>query len=186
MNRFTVVSTPLQGLNVIERHPIGDARGNLTRLFCSHELAAAGWSYVIAQINYTCTESRGTVRGMHFQRPPQAEAKLVTCLRGCIWDVAVDLRANSPTFLKWHAEELSAENHRALLIPPGFAHGFQTLEDACELLYLHSAPYAPTCEAGLNANDEALAIRWPLSITEISKRDMQHPLLESEFVGMTL
>lgn len=110
----------------------------------------------------------------------------MTCLRGRIWDVVVDLRANSPTFLKWHAEELSANNHHALLIPQGFAHGFQTLEDDCELLYLHSAPYAPASEAGLNPSDKALGIPWPLPITAISLRDTQHPLLHAEFVGMTL
>lgn len=181
-----MVSTPLHGLNVIERHPVGDTRGSLSRLFCAQEFAAAGWPGTISQINHTFTEKRGTVRGMHFQRPPHAEAKLVTCLRGRIWDVAVDLRASSPTFLKWHAEELSADNHCALLIPPGFAHGFQTLEDACELLYLHSAPYAPTSEAGLNATDKALAIRWPVPITVISSRDTQHPLLDSEFRGTTV
>ena len=112
--------------------------------------------------------------------------KLVTCLRGAIWDVAVDLRAKSPTFLHWHAEELSAANHRALLIPEGFAHGFQTLCDDCELIYLHSMAYAPEAEAGLNPKDPMLSIAWPLAISELSARDAQHSMLDHQFKGLTL
>ena len=129
---------------------------------------------------------QGAVRGMHFQRPPHAEMKLVTCLHGVIWDVAVDLRAGSSTFLKWHAEELSAENRRALLIPEGFAHGFQALTDNCELLYLHSAPYAREAEAGLNPGDPMLSVVWPLAIAELSSRDAQHPMLNESFAGVVL
>ena len=127
MNRFRIQSTPLSGLQVITRQMLGDHRGFLSRLFCADELAQAGWTKPIAQINHTYTAKKGTVRGMHFQHPPHAEMKLVSCIRGEVWDVAVDLRANSPTFLHWHAEVLSADNHKALLIPEGFAHGFQTL-----------------------------------------------------------
>ena len=117
MNRFTAIDLPLSGLKRVERQNLGDARGFLSRLFCADELAAAGWRKPVAQINQTVTTRRGAVRGMHFQRPPHAEMKLVTCLRGAIFDVAVDLRKGSPTFLRWHAEELSSENRRALLIP---------------------------------------------------------------------
>lgn len=186
MSRFTITDTGIEGLKAIERQRIGDARGFLSRLFCADELAAAGWHKPIAQINQTLTQRRGTVRGMHFQLPPHAEMKLVTCLRGAVWDVGLDLRAGSPTFLQWRAVELSALNGHALLIPEGCAHGFQALTDECELLYLHTAAYAPQAEAGFNAQDSALAIAWPLPITEMSERDRQHPALHSDFAGIVL
>jgi dTDP-4-dehydrorhamnose 3,5-epimerase len=164
---------------------VGDARGFLSRLFCADELVAVGWKKCIAQINQTFTQKKGTVRGMHFQHPPHAEMKFVTCLRGAVWDIAVDLRADSPTFLHWHAQELSAANHYAFLIPEGFAHGFQTLTDDCDLLYLHSAAYAPEAEAGLNPQDPELSITWPLTIIELSARDAQHPMLSAQLKGLT-
>ena len=186
MSRFTILDTPIADLKIIERQQLGDSRGLLSRLFCADELAAAGWHKPIAQINQTLTQKQGTIRGLHFQHPPHAEMKLVTCLRGAIWDVAVDLRAGSTTFLQWHAEELSAANHRALLIPEGFAHGFQALSDDCELLYLHSAAYSPEAEAGLNPKDRLLSITWPLATTELSARDAQHPMLDHQFKGVML
>lgn len=186
MSRFTILDTPIADLKIVERQQLGDSRGFLSRLFCAEELAAAGWHKPIAQINQTLTQKQGTIRGMHFQRSPHAEMKVVTCLRGAIWDVAVDLRAGSPTFLQWHAEELSVANHRALLIPEGFAHGFQTLSDDCELIYLHSRAYTPKAEAGLNPKDPMLSIIWPLTITELSVRDAQHPMLDHQFNGVTL
>ena len=181
MMRFKIEQTSIKQLFVIARNPIGDHRGFLARLFCAEQLALAGWNEPIAQINHTFTQKLGTVRGMHFQYPPHAEMKLVTCLRGAIWDVAVDLRAGSPTFSHWHAEEISAVNNRALLIPEGFAHGFQTLTDECELIYLHSRAYTPGAEAGLNPKDPMLSISWPLDITELSVRDAQHPMLDHQF-----
>ncbi|MDG1109569.1 MAG: dTDP-4-dehydrorhamnose 3,5-epimerase [Burkholderiaceae bacterium] len=186
MSRFIVLDSPIADLKIIERQQLGDSRGFLSRLFCADELAAAGWHKPIAQINQTLTQKQGTIRGLHFQSAPYAEMKLVTCLRGAIWDVAVDLRAGSSTFLQWHAEELSAANHRGLLIPEGFAHGFQTLCDDCELIYLHSRAYTPGAEAGLNPKDPMLTITWPLAITELSARDAQHPMLDHQFKGMTL
>lgn len=186
MSRFAVTDLPLAGLKIIERQNLGDSRGFLSRIFCAEELALAGWTKPIAQINQTMTAQQGTVRGMHFQHPPHSEMKLVNCLRGAVLDVAIDLRANSPTFLKWHAEELSAENRRSLLIPEGFAHGFQTLTADCEMLYFHSAPYAPGAEGALNALDPALAINWPLAITEMSERDRRHAYLTEQFTGLTL
>ena len=185
MSRFAVTDLPLAGLKLVERQNLGDSRGFLSRMFCAGELAPAGWAKPVAQINLTVTAQRGTVRGMHFQHPPHSEMKLVNCIRGAVWDVAIDLRAGSPTFLKWHAEELSAENRRSLLIPEGFAHGFQTLTDDCELLYLHSVPYAPASEGALNARDSALGITWPLEIAEMSERDRRHPNLTHEFRGVT-
>lgn len=184
MNRFTVIDLPLPGLKLIERQRVGDSRGFLSRLFCAEELADAGWVKPVAQINHTYTALRGTLRGMHFQRPPHAEMKLVSCLRGEVWDVAVDVRADSPTFLQWHAERLSADNGQAMLIPEGFAHGFQTLTDDVELLYCHSAAYSHDAEAGLNPRDARLAIAWPLPITELSARDAAHPLIGTGFEGV--
>lgn len=186
MSRFTITDLPLAGLKLVERQHMGDARGFLFRIFCAEELAAAGWHKPIAQINHTFTKKTGTVRGMHFQRPSHAEMKLVSCIRGEVWDVAVDVRTGSNTFLQWHAERLSAGNGHALLIPEGFAHGFQTLADDVELIYCHSAVYAVTAEAGLNAKDPMLAIAWPLEITELSPRDAQHPLLNKQFAGVAL
>jgi dTDP-4-dehydrorhamnose 3,5-epimerase len=186
LSRFTVHDLPLAGLKLVERQRISDARGFLSRMFCRDELEAHGWNQPIAQINHTCTTRTGTIRGMHFQLPPWSEVKLVSCLRGEIWDVAVDIRAGSKTFLQWHAERLSADNGRALLIPAGFAHGFQTLSDDVELLYCHSAPFNAAFEAGLNAADPTLAIGWPLAITEISARDREHPMLNGQFAGVKL
>ena len=177
MSRFTLIETPLSGLTLLQRHPIGDQRGYLERLFCREELAAIIGGRAIIQINHTLTARSGTIRGMHFQRAPHAEMKLVTCLHGEVFDVAVDLRRDSPTFLHWHAEHLGADNHRTLVIPEGFAHGFQTLTDDCELIYLHTALYNPAAEGGLNALDPRLAIGWPLPVTEISERDRNHALL---------
>lgn len=182
--RFDILETPLSGLRILQRKPIGDNRGYLERLFCSEELQALAAGRHIAQINHTLTASNGTVRGMHFQRPPHAEIKFVSCLRGEVFDVAVDLRDNSPTFLCWHAEVLSADNHRTLVIPEGFAHGFQTLTDDCEMLYFHTAAYQPGAEGGLNAQDPRLAIQWPLPVVGLSPRDSAHPLLGEGFTGV--
>jgi dTDP-4-dehydrorhamnose 3,5-epimerase len=176
----------LAGLKLIERQRLGDSRGFLSRLFCADELAAASWHKPIAQINHTLSGRCGTVRGMHYQSPPHAEMKLVTCIRGTVHDVAVDLRAGSPTFLHWHAELLSADNNRALLIPEGFAHGFQTLTDDVELVYCHTEAYAAEAEGALNAQDPRLAIIWPLAITELSARDATHPMLSPTFGGLVL
>jgi dTDP-4-dehydrorhamnose 3,5-epimerase len=184
--RFDILDTSLAGLRILQRKPIGDSRGYLERLFCSEELQALAPGRHIAQINHTLTATRGTVRGMHFQCPPHAEIKFVSCLRGEVFDVAVDLRHNSPTFLHWHAELLSADNHKTLVIPEGFAHGFQTLTDNCEMLYFHTHTYQPDAEGGLNAQDPRLAIQWPLPVGGVSPRDAGHPGLDENFSGMTL
>lgn len=186
MARFEIQGTPLAGLQCVQRQQLGDARGFLSRLFCADALAAAGWQRPVAQINHTFTAARGTVRGLHYQRPPQAEMKLVSCLAGEVWDVAVDLRAGSPTFLQWHAERLSAENGRALLIPEGFAHGFQALSDNVSMLYLHSTAYAPEAEAALQVLDPRLAIAWPLPVQGLSPRDAGHALLTPDFQGVVV
>jgi dTDP-4-dehydrorhamnose 3,5-epimerase len=186
MSRFTIRDTPIQGLKTVERQQLGDSRGFLSRIFCTEEMAVAGWHKPVAQINHTFSQKAGTVRGMHFQQSPFSEMKLVTCLRGVVWDVAVDLRGGSPTFLQWYAEEISGENRRAMLIPEGVAHGFQSLSDDCELLYLHSAIYKPEAEAGIHPEDPSLAITWPIAIAEISNRDANHPMLDHQFKGVML
>ena len=179
-----MTETPLAGLRLVQRQRLGDARGYFTRLFCAGDLAAAGWTRPVAQINHSHTAQRGTVRGLHFQHPPHAEDKLVSCLHGSVWDVAVDLRRGSPTFGRWHAATLAADNGLAFLIPAGFAHGYQALEDGAELVYCHSTPYVAQAEGGLHVQDETLAIAWPLPITGLSPRDTRHPHLSPHFEGI--
>lgn len=184
--RFTFHATPLSGLVVIERGPIVDDRGFFCRFYCSDEFHEAGLWKPIVQINHTLTRKRGSIRGLHFQRPPHLEAKVVSCLKGEIFDVAVDLRKGSPSFLRWHGEKLSESNRKSLLVPEGFAHGFQTLTGECELIYLHTAFYARDAEGGLDALDPRLAIDWPLGFTELFDRDRTHPRLAVEFDGIAL
>ena len=131
-------------------------------------------------------DQEGTVRGMHFQYPPHSETKIVTCLRGAVCDVAVDLREGSPTFLLHHVVCLSETNHFSLLIPEGFAHGFQTLAPNCEMLYFHTADYRADAEGALNVLDPKLAINWPRDVTAISERDKQHPFLAGDFRGVAI
>ena len=182
--RFDVLATPIAGLHVLQRKPIGDERGYLERLFCADELQKLIPGRRIEQVNHTLTASRGTVRGLHFQHPPHAETKFVYCLRGEVFDVAVDLRRGSPTFLHWHAEVLSADNHKTFVIPEGFAHGFQALADDCEMLYFHTAAWRQDAEGGLNAQDPRLAIRWPLPVAGLSPRDAAHAFLDAHFDGV--
>lgn len=163
-----------------------DNRGFFSRFFCAEEFATLGLAAPIVQINHTVTLKKGAVRGMHFQYPPHAETKIVSCLNGIIFDVAVDLRRGSKTFLKWHGEILSSENRKSLFIPEGFAHGFQTLSENCELIYLHTAPYTVDTEGALNAVDPSLGIDWPLPISEMSGRDKLHPFIGSDFKGVAL
>ncbi len=158
----------------------------MARLFCGSELAAVGWKDPIAQINHSHTAHRGTVRGMHYQHPPHTEMKLVSCLQGEVWDVAVDLRQGSPSFLQWHAQHLTAENGCALLIPAGFAHGFQALTDHAALLYCHSAAYAAEAEAAIHPLDPRLAIAWPLPVGQLSHRDAGQTWMAANFEGVRL
>lgn len=184
--RFVAQSTPLNDLLVLQRLPIGDNRGFLERLFCSSDLAPWFDGEKITQINHTLSVISGTIRGMHFQVPPHSEIKIVSCLRGEVFDVVVDLRAGSPTYLQWFSQILSEDNFTSLFIPKGFAHGFQTLTSNCELIYFHSAPYNAEAERGLNATDPALAISWPEKISERSDRDKNFRLLSTKFQGLSL
>lgn len=182
--RFDILDTPLSGLRVLQRKLIGDSRGYLERLYCSSAMEALAPGKRVVQINHTLTAQAGTIRGMHFQRPPHAEIKFVSCLRGKVFDVAVDLRHGSPTLLRWHGEILSADNHRTLVIPEGFAHGFQSLADDCEMLYFHTAAYQPEAEGGLNALDPLFAIQWPLAVASRSARDATSPMLNNDYSGV--
>lgn len=184
--RFDVIDTPLAGLKVVERKPVGDERGFLERLFCAAELAPVWGKRRVEQANRSFTAGKATLRGMHFQRPPDAETKLISCLRGEVFDVVVDVRAGSPTFLRWHGERLSADNRRSLLVPEGFAHGFQTMTEDCEMLYFHSAAYSPDAEDGLHPLDPVLAIEWPLPAGTLSPRDRSHAPLSGAFRGVVL
>jgi dTDP-4-dehydrorhamnose 3,5-epimerase len=167
----------IKGVYEIQTLLFEDNRGAFGRLFCPEELEPVWQNRPNCQINYSYTRQLGALRGLHLQLPPHAEAKLIRCLRGRVWDIAVDLRPTSPTFLSWAAVELSAQLHNAILIPEGCAHGFQVLEPDSELLYLHSAFYHPETEAGLRWDDPRLKITWPLEVTDLSERDRQHPLL---------
>jgi dTDP-4-dehydrorhamnose 3,5-epimerase len=173
MSRFTRHATPIPDLLVLERTHAQDERGFFSRFFCESEFAGLGIPFSVAQINHSLTRQRGAVRGMHFQLPPHEETKFVSCIAGAVFDVAVDMRPQSPTYLSWHGEILSAENARSMLIPRGFAHGFQTIEEDSQLLYLVDCPYAPDFETGVNALDPKISITWPLPITQMSRRDKE-------------
>lgn len=177
MRRLLLRDTPLAGVHLVQRQAHEDARGAFARVFCAQELAEAGWTKALAQVNHSRTKHAGSVRGLHWQPAPHAEMKLVSCLAGAVWDVVVDLRPASPTYGHWHAETLSAENQLAMLIPEGCAHGFQSLSEGAELLYCHSMPYAQEAEAGVHALDAQLAIRWPLPVAALSARDAALPRL---------
>lgn len=184
MSRFSIHDTSIDGVKIVERRLMSDERGHFGRLFCADDLAEAGWAGPVMQINESWTAHKGSLRGMHYQRPPAAEAKLVTCLRGAVLDVALDIRTGSPTLMKWHGETLSAANARALLIPVGCAHGFQALTDDVLLIYCHSHRYTPDADAGINPLDPGAAIEWPLSITDMSDRDRRHPMMSESFAGV--
>jgi dTDP-4-dehydrorhamnose 3,5-epimerase len=176
----------LLGLTIIRRKLLGDHRGSFSRLFCSEAFLEAGFAPPVSQINHTRTRARGTIRGLHFQHPPHAEIKVVTCLRGEVYDIAVDLRKGSPTFLAWQGIVLSEANQTTLVIPQGFAHGFQTLTDDCEMIYLHSAAHHPEAEGGLHPEDPRLGIPWPCKIGEMSQRDQAWGFVPPHFQGISL
>lgn len=186
MANMTMQRTPIDGVVKVERISHTDGRGSFERLFDSQVFRESLPEKDIQQINLSFTQEKGSIRGMHCQRPPFQESKLVSCLRGTIFDVAVDLRAESPTFLGWHSEMLSAENRIALLIPEGVAHGFQTLTHNCELLYAHTGTYQPDYEFNLNPLDPRLCIGWPLIPTCISVKDKERAFIADTFSGLNL
>lgn len=181
---FQELSIP--GVYHLDARWIGDQRGGFARLFCQQEFGPYLGQASIRQINHSINRERGTVRGLHYQNPPHAEIKIVRCMAGSIFDVVVDLRRGSPTFLHWIGVELSAENRGALLIPHGCAHGFQTLADDSEILYFHSEYYAPDAEGGVRHDDPRLGIEWPLPPINLSNRDITHPLIATGYAGIVL
>lgn len=177
--------TIIDGLLVAKTQKLGDERGSFSRFFCMDEMKEqAGSCWQPVQINHSFTQQKASIRGLHFQSAPALEAKLVRCVKGVVFDVAVDLRKNSPSFLQHVAIELSAENRLAFLIPEGCAHGFQTLTDDCEMLYLHSAKYAKECEGGLRFDDPVLDIDWPLPAGVVSQRDESFAYIDGDFKGI--
>jgi len=168
-------ATQLDGAWLIDLEPREDERGFFARIWCRQELAAQGLDTDIAQENLSLNRHRGTVRGLHFQRPPHEETKIVRCTRGGIFDVIVDLRPRSPSYLRWQGFELTAENRKALYVPKGFAHGFQTLASNAEIIYQISEFYAPNSAGGYRYDDAAFRIAWPLPVTVISERDLSWP-----------
>lgn len=178
--------TSIKKLKLIEHQPNKDKRGFLSRLYCQKTLNHLMNGKMIKQINRTLTRNKGTVRGLHFQHPPYTETKIVSCLKGKVWDVAVDLRKGSTTFLNYHAEVLTEDNHKSYLIPEGFAHGFQALTSDCEMLYFHTADYNKELEDVINAVDPMIGIKWPQPITERSERDSNQTMLADNFKGIEL
>ncbi len=183
---MTFTELPLAGAYLVEPKVFADERGMFYRYFCKDEFTAIGHTKEWVQMNHSYTAQAATIRGMHYQLPPFSEIKFLRCIRGKILDVIVDIREGSPTFLQWYGAELSADNRKMLYIPEGFAHGFQTLTNDCELIYHHSALYTSGKEGGLRWDDAQIGIQWPLEPVCISDRDQHHPLLTKEFKGIKL
>ena len=181
-----ILDLGLDGLRVVASDCFEDDRGRFTRLFCETDLSSILQGRSIVQVNHSLSAVAGTLRGLHCQLPPFVEMKLIRCIRGCVWDVAVDLRSGSPTFLKWHAIELSPENNMMFVVPEGFAHGFQTLAPDSEMLYLHTAPYRPDHELRLNCLDPALGIAWPADVARVSPIDKAQEYINSDFQGVVI
>lgn len=185
MSKFNIQATPINGLYILEAKPHEDERGGFTRLYCAEELQKIV-PINIKQINHSVTLKKGTARGLHFQYAPDAEVKIIKCIKGSVYDVVVDIRKNSPTFLKQFNLELTAENHKMLCIPKGLAHGFQALQDNAELIYMHDRIYTPGNEGALNLQDPLLNIDWPLDVINVSLRDKAHRFLDKEFKGIEI
>jgi dTDP-4-dehydrorhamnose 3,5-epimerase len=175
------IPTPLKGSFVVELKVHDDARGWFARTYCKNEFAQIDHNKEWVQMNHSFTSLKGTIRGMHYQRPPHAEIKMVRCIAGAVYDIIIDLRKDSPTYLNWFGTELSAANKKMIYIPEGFAHGFQTLADDTELVYQHAQFYEPGAEEGILHNDITLNIQWPLQVTALSDRDKKHPIIDSNF-----
>ena len=184
MTRLQIESTPISGLLVVSHTWVSDERGSLGRLYDFDSLQQVLADREIKQVNRTRTRLAATVRGLHLQLPPNEEVKIVTCLNGRVFDVAVDLRDSSPTFLQWFGLELTETNQKSLLIPPGCAHGVQTLEMDCEVLYFHTSSFAPESESGLHPLSPLIDIKWPLPVSTLSRRDLTAPSEPDLFKGV--
>jgi len=185
-NKLNIINTYLEGLYTIEPNTYKDDRGEFIRVFCEDELSDIFKENNIKQVNHSLTHQKGSVRGLHFQYLPDCEIKLIKCIQGKIIDIVVDIRENSPTFLKSFSVELSAENKKMIYIPKGFAHGFQTLEDDTELIYFHSEIYSPENEGALSIFDPKLDIVLPLKVSDISIKDNSHKYLDNDFKGIKI
>ena len=181
--KLNIKNTNFEGLFIIEPNIFEDNRGSFSRIFCENELSSI-LDFNIKQINHSVTSKRGTIRGLHFQYEPNSEIKMIKCVKGSVFDVVVDIRRNSETFLKVFSIELSEFNNKIIFIPKGFAHGFQALEDDTELIYLHSSLYKPSNEGALNPMDKILDITWPEDISNISEKDRNHPFITDKFKGI--
>ena len=181
---FEFSASPLSGLLVFQRSPARDPRGGFDRLFDSVVVGTAGAETEVRDINLATNHAKGTIRGFHYQASPHSETKIITCLRGRAFDVVIDIRAGSSTFLQSHTEMLSPDISKTIVVPPGFAHGYQTMEDDTELLYLHSIGFKADAQRGLHPLDGTLGISWPLSPTVLSERDSQHPLIVDGWEGV--
>ena len=178
------IALNILGAYLIKLTPFTDERGAYTRLFCQDEFKQIGFDKSIVQVNHSHNIQKGTLRGMHFQHSPHAEVKIIRCLQGKVYDVMVDLRENSPTFLKYFTVELSVAAYNAVYIPEGCAHGFQTLENDCQLLYFHTRFYNKASEGGIRYDDPMINIEWPLPPQNITDKDMAYPFLNHSFKGI--
>jgi dTDP-4-dehydrorhamnose 3,5-epimerase len=186
MSRFEFEKTHIDGLYVISPKPIKDDRGYFERFFCKEDFSDIGLDKEIVQINHSFSKGKGTIRGLHYQLSPCAETKIVRCLRGNIYDIAVDIRKDSPTFLQWFGIELSEDNGQYLYIPEGFAHGFQSLSEECEIIYLVTNNYSSDKERGLSVFDEKINIKWPIECTNISSKDENTLQINNDFKGIEI
>lgn len=185
MNRFNCETTTIEGVFILTPKQIQDSRGYYERFFCANEFQEIGLKQ-INQVNHSSTLKQGTVRGFHFQHPPFAEIKVVRCVKGAVLDVALDLRANSKTFLQTVAIELTEENNKYLVLPKGIAHGFQTLKDNSDIIYCTDTPYTPEADDGVNPKDSLINFVWPLEITSLSDNDKNRKLLNKDFSGLII
>ena len=182
--KFTEVE--LKGVFIIEPKSFVDERGSFDRLFCASEFGENGLNTKLVQINHSKSLAKGTIRGLHYQMPPNAETKVIKCIKGNIFDVIVDVRKDSSTFLKWFCLELSQENKKMLYVPEGFAHGFQALDNEVEVIYFTTRFYSPEDERGIRYNDPKVEIKWKLDTIVVSNKDANIPLLDNNFEGMEL
>ncbi len=181
-----LIPTAIQGVMIAENSIFEDSRGAFSRLFCEIELAPVLADRKIVQINQSMTHQVGAVRGLHYQHQPNAEMKMIRCIKGKVWDVAVDLRRGSSTFLHWVGQELTEGKSEMMIIPEGCAHGFQVLDVDSQLLYLHTASYTPETEGAIRYDDPLIAIDWPVNVTDLSQRDQSQSLLLNTFQGLDL
>ena len=182
--KFT--QTPLKGAYVVELEPIQDERGFFARTYCKNEFSSIGHTKEFVQFNHSMTKYKGTLRGMHYQIPPSSEIKLIRCISGSVFDIIIDIRKDSPTFLKYFSIILSDQNFRMIYVPEGFAHGFQTVTDNAQMLYHHTAYYTPSNERGIRYNDPLINISWPESPINITVKDQNYPLLNNNFKGIEI